>query len=206
MITEKAVDEKGNRFWKIIVDPISYPVTVNEVKEFARIDGNDEDSILETFISAVTSGTESYLGRALVLRTYKMIMDEWNSKEIELPMPPLVSVSSIKTIDEDNIETIYDSSNYFTVIESIPGRIVIKKDSEVPTNTERYTAGYSIEWIAGYNVIPNQIKIAIMQWTTMLYENRSMTENEIGFGGKINTLQIPNEVKKILQPFRVINI
>jgi uncharacterized phiE125 gp8 family phage protein len=206
MLTEKAVDKKGNRFWKIITEPTSYPVTITEIKEFARIDGNEEDSILEVFLSGVVNNVEAYLGRALITRTYKMVMDEWNDREIELPMPPLISVSSIKTIDEDNVETTYDSSNYFVITESIPGRVVIKKDSIMPTNTDRDKAGYSITWNAGYTDIPKQIKIAIMQWVTMIYENRSMVENEMNTINRVTELQIPNEVKKILQPFRVLRV
>jgi uncharacterized phiE125 gp8 family phage protein len=203
MITEKAVDIKVNRFWKMITDPSEYPVTITEIKEFARIDGNEEDTILEVFLAGTVNSIEAYLGRSLITRTYKMIMDEWNSKEIELPMPPLVSVSSIKTIDEDNVETIYDNNNYFVVTESIPGRIIIKKDTDMPVNFDRDKAGFSIEWIAGYglsNSIPKQIKIAIMQWVTMIFENRAMTSSDM------YNIPLPAEVKKILQPFRVIRI
>lgn len=200
MITEKAVDIKGNRYWKTIVDPVEYPVTIAEVKDFARIDGNDEDSLLTTFLDAVISSIEEYLGRALVTRTVKMIMDEWNTNEIELPSPPLISVSSVNTVDEDELETEYDSSNYYIITESIPGRLVIKKSSELPSNTERDKAGYNIVFTAGYgdaSSIPKKIKLAIMQWVTMIYENRSMSHNDIQYN------EPPPEVKKILQTFRV---
>jgi uncharacterized phiE125 gp8 family phage protein len=200
MITEKAVDKKGNRFWTTTVEPTTYPVTVAEVKEFARIDGNEEDSILEAFIAAVVNNVEAYLRKALITRTIKMIMDEWNSNEIELPMPPLISVTSVKTVDESDVETTYSSDNYYVVTESIPGRIIIKKSSTAPTNTERETAGYNIIFTAGYGNntnIPKQIKIAIMQWVTMIYENRAMGKNDIMHN------EPPPDVRKMLQPFKV---
>ena len=207
MITEKGVDKKGNRYWSMTVEPVSYPVTVDEIKEFARIDGTDEDSILESFLVGVVNSVEAYLGRALITRTYKLIMDEWNSKDIELPMPPLISVSSVKTVDESDTETTYSSSNYFVITESIPGRLVIKKDAEIPTNTERYQAGYNITFTAGYgtnrNNVPKQIRIAIMQWVTIIYENRSMAENDFNSNNKITGREIPMEVQNILKPYRV---
>jgi uncharacterized phiE125 gp8 family phage protein len=201
MITEKA--EKNFRSWVVTTAPTSYPVTVDDVKDFARIDGNDEDSIIESFIAAVTENVELYLRRSLITRTIKLTMDQWDKSEIELPLPPLLSVLSVKTIDEDNIETVYDSSNYYCVTESIPGKIVIKKESELPINTERDYSGYIINYQAGYGnatAVPKSIKIAIMQWATMVYENRSMTDNDI----KQN--EPPPEVKKMLQSFRVIRL
>jgi uncharacterized phiE125 gp8 family phage protein len=203
MITEN--DSKNdNKNWIIITEPESYPVTVEEIKEFARIDGNDEDSILESFLIGVVNDTEAYLKKALITRQYKMIMDAWNDKEIELPMPPLISVQSIKTIDEDGNETVYDSDNYYVVTESIPGKIIIKKNSQKPLNSERESGGYEIIFTAGYgndaSSVPKQIRIAIMQWVTMIYENRSMTDSE--------TLknEPPPEVKKILKTYRIARI
>ena len=204
MIIEKEADIKGNRFYSIITEPYSNPVTVDEVKEFARIDGEDEDDILETFIESVVKLTEAYLGRSLVNRTIRMIMDTWTSREIELPYPPLVSISSVQTIDESNTATTYSSDNYYTITESIPGRLLIKKDSELPSNTERNYGGYRITYIAGYGNsredVPQQIRTAIKQWVTLLYENRSMVENDM-----IKN-EPPPEVKKGLLQFRVVRI
>ncbi len=203
MITETTADVKGNRFLSVITEPTEYPVTVSEIKEFARIDGNDEDSILETFLAGVVNEVESYLGRALITRTYKLIMDEWNQREIELMYPPLISVQSVNTVDESNVETVYSSDNYYVITESIPGRLIIKQSVEMPSNADRDYAGYNIKYTAGYgsaSSIPKQIKIAIMQWVTMIYEKRSMTENDL------NEIIIPKEVVKILKPYRVIKL
>jgi uncharacterized phiE125 gp8 family phage protein len=204
MIFESAHDKKGNRFWKTITEPSSYPITVLELKEFARIDGNEEDTFLESIIVAVTNLTENYLSRALITRTIKMIMDEWNSNEIEIPMPPLVSITNIVTVDEDEVETIYNSDNYYVITESIPGRVIIRSESTPPSNTERYYGGYRITYQAGYGTaenIPKEIKMAMLQWSTMIYEHRSMTDNEM-----IMNEPPPQEVRKILKSYRVMRI
>ena len=203
MITEKELNKKGNRFWKVIIESSTYPITVNELKEFARIDGNEEDDFLLAIIQSITKLTETYLSRALITQTIKLIIDEWNFNEIELPMPPLISVTNVVTVDEDDIETIYDSTNYYVITESIPGRIIIKKDSTPPTNTERYSGGYRITYQAGYGIaesVPKQIRLAMLQWSTMVYENRSMTANDIVQN------EPPPEVKKILHSYRVMRI
>ena len=203
MINEKEVSKKGNRFWKIITESSTYPITVAEVKEFARIDGNEEDDFLLSIIQSITKLTETYLSRSLITQTIKLIMDEWNLNEIELPMPPLISVTNIVTVDESDVETVYSSDNYYVITESIPGRIVIKNGCTSPTNTERYYGGYKITYQAGYGTaenVPKQIRLAMLQWATMIYEKRSMTDNDM----KQN--EPPPEVKKILQPYRVLRI
>lgn len=206
MLTDKAVDNLGNRFWKITTEADEYPVTVSQVKEFARIDADYEDDIIETFIDAVVKNIEMYLGRALVERTYTLIMDEWNVRDLYLPFPPLISVTSISTLDEDNTETTYSSDYYYVITESIPGRIVIKQGYTEPTNTQRDAGGFKIVYKAGYgdsDNVPKIIKTAIMQWVTYVYENRSMTE-ENDLLNKYN--EPPNDVKKMIQQFRVLRV
>jgi uncharacterized phiE125 gp8 family phage protein len=194
MLSGKAVDIKGNRTWKVIVEPTLEPVTVEELKTFARIDGVDEDSLLETFIISIRKKVEYYLGKSLIQQTIRLTMDEWNSNIIELPMSPLISVSSVTTIDEDDTETTYSSSNYYVITESIPGQLVIKDSASNPINTVRCKGGYRITYLAGYGSlardVPSVIKTSIMVGATKLYENRDFTE------------ELPTEVKVLLQMFK----
>ena len=199
MISDKTPIQ--NRFVTIDIEPTSYPVTVDEIKEFARIDGNDNDDLLETFLIGAIKDIEDYLGRALIIRTYKMIMDVWDKRDLELLYPPLISVTSITTVDEDDVETTYSDDYYFIITESIPGRVVIKRDFSLPTNTLRDQGGFRITYTAGYGSasdIPKPIKIAIMQWVTMIYEKRSMTDNDI------EENEPPSEVIKSIKTFRVL--
>jgi len=202
MITEKERDKKGNRYYSVLVESTENPVTVEEVKEFARIDGNDEDLFIENVINAVTKLVENYLNRSLVIKTMQMITDEINSKEIEIPYSPLQSVLSVNLIDEENNIIEIDKNNYYVITESIPGRLVFKRTINIYNNLRDY-AGYKIIFECGYGdktKVPKQIKLAIMQWVTMIYENRSMTGNEL------MKSDIPDEILKILKQFRVLRI
>jgi len=202
MITEKA-DSYNNISYRTIIDPISYPVTIDEIKSFARIDGNDQDALLEIFLQGVIEDIETYLGRALVERTIQMTMDFWNSNEVELKKPPLISVISVSTVNDSDVETVYDSNNYYIITESIPGKLIIKNGIELPSNFDRSFSGFRITYTAGYgdvSKVPSKIKVAIMQWVTMIYEGRSMTKNDISYN------EPPPEVKRILSNFRVVKI
>jgi uncharacterized phiE125 gp8 family phage protein len=95
---------------------------------------------------------------------------------VELPMPPLVSVTSISTLDEDDAGTTYSSSSYYVRTSTTPGQVVIKNGETPPINTSRYCGGYQIVYVAGYGSagsdIPDSILEAMKAWATLIYENR----------------------------------
>ena len=198
----------GNQHWTVVTEPSLEPISVDEVKTFGRIDGSSEDTLLEGFITAVRKAAEEYLGRALVTRPMKLHLDYWPGMEVELPRPPLYSITKVVTITEDDVETTYDSDSYFTVNTAIPGKIVIKNGSTPPINTNRYVSGYAVEYYAGYNdpaldpavdadtiraTIPAPIREAMKLWVMQVYENRELSPDP------------PPEAKVILSMYRVWN-
>lgn len=172
----KDLPRDGNRAWQIKTAPAIEPVTVVELKEYAHIDGTDEDTILGGFIEGCREATESYLGRALIEQTYRMVIDWWPGRITELPRPPLISVDLVATIDEDDTETTYSSDNYYVITEGVPGKIVLKQGVTAPYNTDRNYGGYLIEYKAGYGAaatdVPMAIRLGIMVWATVVYATR----------------------------------
>jgi len=194
VITSSAPDI--NRSWIVITPPEYEPITVDELKLFARIDGTEEDALLEGFITGVREAAELYLGRALMTQTLHMVMDSWpESGMIELPQPPLLSISKVAIRDELGAETIYSASNYYVVTESIPGQLVIRNGSTPPSNTARFNSGYLIEFAAGYgddaSDVPQVIKEGLKVWATYVYEQRNLTPEP------------PPEARSLLNMFKV---
>ncbi len=169
-------DGDGNRKWDVTTAPTLEPITAAEVKTYARIDGDDEDTLIGTFITAVRQATEQYLGRALITQTITLSMDYWPSLVIELPRPPLISVTSVSTVDEDDTSTTYSSDNYYVRTVGDPGTIVIKRDGTLPINTDRDFGGFEIVYTAGYGAtasdVPAAIREAMKLWVAMIYETR----------------------------------
>jgi len=179
---------------KVVTPPSVEPVSLEEVKAFNRIDSNDEDTLIQSFIEGSRQKLEDYLGKALIKQLITVTFDEWVTDVIELPRPPLLSVVSIVTIDEDSVETIYASSNYFVVPES--SSVVIKQGSTWPVADRSYS-GYRIYFYAGYGEtaksVPAKLRLAIMEWSALWYESRILED-------------IPESVKARLRYFRKINI
>ena len=190
--------DKGNRNWIVTVQPTVEPVTIDELKLFARIDGNSEDTLLTSLIIDARKRAENYTSRVFIEQTIQLSLDNWNERQIKLPNPPLISVSSVETLDEDDAATIYSSDNYYITTDSIPGRLVIKQGSSLPLNTSRDAGGYRITYKAGYGAtaadVPEDVKTSIKIWAALVYENRDFEDT------------IPDKVRKKLYWHRLINV
>lgn len=198
MIQRKQLPKDGNKFWQVTIEPVVEPITVGEFKEFARVDGTEEDNLLAGFIQAARINCEHYLGRALIEQTITLKMDFWPGNIIELPRPPLISITAVETLDESDTATIYSSDNYYINSTSIPGQLIIKENVTWPFNSDRDYSGYQIRYKAGYGTsisnVPKPIKESIKLWAANIYENR------------VVRAEPPPEVAPTLNLFRVIRL
>lgn len=203
-----------NLTWKVTEAPSVEPITNSDVKLYARIDGSSENNLIDAFIAAVREATEKFLGRALINQTITVSMDEFSYSSysnaplylhtgnqgeiIELPRPPLVSVTEVRTVDEDDNPTVYDSDNYYIRTNPDPGQLVLKFGATPPINTDRFHGGYEIEYIAGYgasgNFVPDAINLGMIMWVADVYENR------------VPISEPPGIVKTIMAPYRIIPV
>lgn len=60
---------------KQVTGPAIQPVTLAEAKEFLRITGTADDTLITFLIEAATRKTENYLNRFLITQTYNVTMD-----------------------------------------------------------------------------------------------------------------------------------
>lgn len=198
MIIPSNPDPKANRYWKVTTEPVVEPLTVEEVKQFGRIDGVSEDTLITGFIRSARVACENYLRRALITQTIKVRYDWWPGERVELPRPPLISVTKVETLTEEDVSSTYSSDNYYVISEVIPGELVLKFGVTPPENTNRYRGGFRIEYIAGYGTdagdVPQAIKDGLKLWVMDIYENRVVSDEP------------PPEARSYLDIFRVIQM
>jgi uncharacterized phiE125 gp8 family phage protein len=165
---------------KVITGPSSEPVTLAEAKLHLREDGDDQDSVINTFIGAATAHCEAFLGRALISRTLDYFIDAFPSdnKPAKLPLPPLISVTGVFYTDADGVEQEFTDFETDTAHE--PGRIYLAPSVSWPTPRDseasvriRYRAGYvDTDPSPDTGSVPDDIKAAILLTIGTLYENR----------------------------------
>ena len=195
MIEAKSLPCDGNRFFKVTTDPTVEPISVADLKTFARIDGSDEDTMLSNFIVSARQAAENYLGIALISQTITLKMDFWPSENISLPRPPLISITAVETLDEDDTASTYSSDNYYIITTGDYGQLVINRNTTWPLNTVRDHGGYQIRYVAGYGTaatdVPRAIRDGLFLWATDIYENRVIRDVP------------PPEAMSLLQKYRI---
>lgn len=175
-IINKPYPSHGNLVWEVTEAPTTEPITVDEVKAWGKIDTTAEDTVIESLITAIRELAEAWLGRALIEQEITSTLDFWPKEIIKLPRPKLISVSSIVTLNEDDEETAYSSTNYFVRTDVQPGQIVIRNGCTPPINTNRYYGGYKIVHLNGYGDaaadVPQALRQGLIEWTLHALESR----------------------------------
>lgn len=75
----------------LIEPPTASAVSLAEAKAHLRVDGDDEDLLIQTYIDAATAyldGMDGILGRALCPQTWRFEMDR---EDAGLPLSPVIS-------------------------------------------------------------------------------------------------------------------
>ena len=163
------------------VAPIIEPVGLSEMKAHLRSDGSDSDTPIGVMITAARQFIEKQYQLSLVQRTYRA--DLWGFySAIDLPLPPLSSITSIKyyTSDSPQVLTTLDSTAYRHDL----GRSRIYRDTTVaiPATSWRHDA-VQITFVSGHEPtadspqdlagnVPEAIKSAVKLQAAELFERR----------------------------------
>jgi uncharacterized phiE125 gp8 family phage protein len=188
---------------KISVEPAEEPIEVADAKDHLRVTHTDDDEYIGNLIKAARIWCENFQNRAYVTQTWRLLLDEFPSEDyIELPRPPLQSVTSVKYTDKDGAVTTLATSEYFVDTDSEPGRIVLNYDKTWPTTTLRPANGVEVVYVVGYGVgasVPDNKREAILLSVADWYENREHSS-------PVNLKEIPMSAKAILWQDRIITI
>lgn len=192
---------------KISSAPSVEPVSSAEARAHLRVDTSDDDTLIGNLIKAAREYAEQVTRRALVTQTWELTLDEFPGEdEIEIPLPPLQSVTNVKYYDEDGVTvTTMSSADYVVDTYNEPGKIVLTSGSTWPSDTLREANGVIIKFVAGYGDaganVPQAIRQAILLIVGHLYENR---ENEAVMQGTLQNVSMG--AIALLWPYRVLKL
>lgn len=195
---------------QIVTAPVRYPVTIGDVRAQLRLDAGDDDTAIAGYIAAATANVERMTGLALITRTYKVFLDAWPTDPktggtagyVKLLWAPLVSVTHVKTYDDDDVATTMSSGDYYVDATSYEGRIVLRSDASWP-DVDRVANGIEIQWVAGFGSnagdVPEPIRFAILLLISHWHANRE----PVNVGNIVNTL--PFGIEDLLANYRIIS-
>lgn len=159
---------------KLITAPTVEPITLAEAKAHLRITGNDDDTAIGVLITTARQTAEQITGRALMPQTWEKTLDAFPDNEIELPWPPLVSITSVKYIDIAGSQQTLASTEYTADNDSEPGWLLLAYGKDWPA-TQEVANAVRVRYLAGYADAAS-VPAAIKNWMLLkigeLYANR----------------------------------
>ncbi len=174
------------------------PVTAAELAKVLEITDPGQTPFLTTLVKVARQQVEAYCRIAIVQRTITMFMDRfpvedhdkgwWDGvreapissifaavRKIEMPLPPLQSVTSVTTFDDSDVGTIFAAAGYFvdTASKRQQGRVVLRDGITWPIALRSANA-IQFVYVAGYadGSVPDDLKQAILGIGAYLFANR----------------------------------
>lgn len=178
------------RKFRIVTAAAGAPITVDEVKAHARVDGSTDDTILGEFIDAAVEVCEAFTRRRVFMqRTVEELWDDAPSYsgDVTLRLVPPVAIAQVATYADDGTETVFSSANYALDPYSNRGHLYLRDAASawptVSSTSGRNRNGFAVRYVAGYGAsgddvatqraaVPEAIRRAVAMTAAHLYENR----------------------------------
>ena len=157
----------------LVTPPQAEPVTREEAKLHARIDGTAEDAKVDALITAARLDVESRTGRVLVTQGWRIVRDGPPAGGIVRLAPgPVQSVDTVTVYGADGAAEVVPAGDYLVDVASTPGRL---KLSSGRFWGARALNGLEIDMTCGYGDpadVPASLKQAVLMLVSYWYEQR----------------------------------
>jgi uncharacterized phiE125 gp8 family phage protein len=172
---------------RVIEAPAFEPVSLEQAKQWLRVDIDDEDALVSLLIESARERAEEITGRAFVQRELEVVYDAFpaNGAPIELPGAPLLSVQYIKWFDASGVQQTLEGSPEQWILDTAtqPGRIQPLVGADWPSPDGRvggvriaFTCGYAFEGSPAEDAQRAAIPAIARNWMQVriasFYENR----------------------------------
>ncbi|WP_226576789.1 head-tail connector protein [Acuticoccus sediminis] len=157
----------------LVTPPQAEPVTREEAKLHARIDGTDEDAKVDALIAAARLDVESRTGRVLVSQGWRIVLDGPPARGIVRLAPgPVKSVDAVTVYGADGVAEVVPSDDYLVDTANVPGRLMLSSGRFWGA---RALNGIEIDFTCGFGEpddVPASLKQAVLMLVSYWYEQR----------------------------------
>jgi uncharacterized phiE125 gp8 family phage protein len=168
------------------------PITLEETKLHLRVDGTDDNLLIDSLIRVATRLCETYAGLSFITQTRTVKLDYFDKSDVILPYGPVTAVTGVTYIDGDDAPQTVNAADY--KLDTQSGLAKIRVTETWPYTNETlnnvvvtYTAGYGAA-----DAVPDVIKHAIKMTVASLYENRGDEKGSIPSGAQdlLDTIKV----------------
>jgi len=177
----------------VSTEPTAEPLSLQEVKEYLRVDDATDERVVQPMIVAARQFAENHMNRAIMQQTITLYVDTamdtenplWEGMRtapdinyyknyVVLPKGPVQSVTSVKTYDDSDTATTMAASKYYVDTAREPSRVVLRTGETFPTAL-RVANAIEVIYVAGYTnayTVPEPIRLGMLQHIAYMYEHR----------------------------------
>ncbi|MGE0109109.1 MAG: head-tail connector protein [Bdellovibrionales bacterium] len=189
---------------QLLSAPIVEPVTLADMKAYARISHANDDALLTDLISGAREWCEAFTGRAFITQTWRCTLSVFpKGRVLILPSGPLQSITSVTFYNASGEASSFDVSHLLLESGSVPSRAVLE-DNAVWFPLQRAANGMVVDYVVGYGSssadVPAPLRLAIKQLVLHWYENREAIARDESI------TRVPMTVEALLKEYRVFKI
>lgn len=186
----------------LVTGPTSEPVTLADLKNWARVSTTADDDLLAAVLTAARLHVEEITGRALITQTWDYFLDyfpygglyplrytygspyaamvpryslAFPSGDLSIPRHPVQSVTYLKYVADDGTLTTLDPSFYQVDLNRIPARILPSYGNIWPV-ARAVPNAVNVRYVAGFgntrDLVPAPLSQAIKVLAATMYEQR----------------------------------
>jgi uncharacterized phiE125 gp8 family phage protein len=188
-----------------IAGPAMLPVSLAEAKLHLRVDGDDEDMLVESLLDAAVQyldGWSGILGRCLITQQWAVSMGAWPICPLRLPFPGIRAVT-VAYADPAGADQSVDAALFQTYDDARGTIISFRSGFDAPSLQDERADAATISFTAGYGDgpadIPAPLRAAILLLVGHWYQNRELAADA-------NIGELPFAVSALIAPFRRVGV
>lgn len=167
--------------YELVTAATTLVVSVNEAKKAARVDWDEEDDLIESYIKEAANAVETDASICLMAQTWRLNLDWFPSWQIQIRKYPLASVSSITYTDTAGTTQTVSSSDYIVDTTSFPPRVVPAEGLYWPTCRDQ-PRSVKVTFVAGVSspssVSPSARQAVLLHVAKRIREREGLNDEE----------------------------
>jgi uncharacterized phiE125 gp8 family phage protein len=180
----------------LVSAPIGEPVALAAAKSWLKVDGTDEDGVIQTLIVSARLAVEAATNRLLMAQQWRVVLDQWPaSGALRLPLTPVRGVSRIRIFDASG-GGVDVAPSFYTLIGNMDRAHLVL--GAAPPSPVLSAGGIGIDLMVGYadsSAVPEALRLAMLRLIALWHSHRG---DDVGAAAPT-----PAEVSALLAPWRV---
>jgi uncharacterized phiE125 gp8 family phage protein len=199
---------RQHRYTTLITAPTVEPLTLAEARLHLRLDSDDTEPnpLITALIVAARERAELETSRQLITATWSLVLPAFPCGVIELPRPPLVSVTGVTYVDLAGVTQTWSSSEYQFIAPSGPycgrGLLAPRYGYTYPDTQPDTLAAVTVTFTAGYGANASSVPQSIKQAMLLLISDWYQHPEQVVVGDNAVAIPLPVGAAALLRPFR----